>query len=188
MSTNQTALPHWLASTLLADRDFAAYRSLFSQQKRDCPQSKWITMLLCVVGNCDQRVFLNFCSYIKMSSPNINNIMVVGCIMCYSCVFLFGADFLLESTQPEAHSTLCKVRWQEFRTMHSLLAPVPELSLPWPIKRWVSRESSRSGLAGEIFVQVRLSLTACGVLQIQRRIHLSQFMSKTFSSHCLVLF
>ena len=46
-----------------------------------------------------------------MSSPNINNIMVVGCIMCYACVFLFGADFLLESHQEDTHSVLCKVKW-----------------------------------------------------------------------------
>ena len=50
-------------------------------------------------------------SLIKMSSPNINNIMAVGCIMCYACVFLLGADSLLDhDSQITTHSTLCKVR------------------------------------------------------------------------------
>ena len=50
-------------------------------------------------------------SLIKMSSPNINNIMAVGCIMCYACVFLLGADSLLDQdSQITTHSTLCKVR------------------------------------------------------------------------------
>ena len=46
-----------------------------------------------------------------MSSPNVNNIMAVGCIMCYACVFLLGGDSLLdEDSQITTHSTLCKVR------------------------------------------------------------------------------
>jgi len=29
-----------------------------------------------------------FYSYVKMSSPNINNVLLVGCIMCYTTVFM----------------------------------------------------------------------------------------------------
>lgn len=34
------------------------------------------------------RFFISFPSYVKMSSPNINNALLVGCIMCYATVFI----------------------------------------------------------------------------------------------------
>jgi len=37
--------------------------------------------------------------YIKMSSPNMNNIILAGCMLAYSSVFLLGLDGRLVSEQ-----------------------------------------------------------------------------------------
>ncbi|CAH1785979.1 unnamed protein product [Owenia fusiformis] len=46
--------------------------------------------------------------YIKMSSPNMNNIIMVGCIMTYASVFLLGTDGGLVS--PHIYPYLCTAR------------------------------------------------------------------------------
>jgi len=35
---------------------------------------------------------VSFSRIIKMSSPKLNNIIILGCILCYASVVLFGLD------------------------------------------------------------------------------------------------
>jgi hypothetical protein len=45
--------------------------------------------------------------YIKMSSPNMNNLIILGCVLAYTSVFLLGADGGL--VPPEYYAILCSV-------------------------------------------------------------------------------
>ena len=45
--------------------------------------------------------------YIKMSSPNLNNAIILGCVLNYMSIFVFGLDSGLLSSQNFA--TLCAV-------------------------------------------------------------------------------
>ena len=47
------------------------------------------------------------CRYIKLSSPNLNNVTIVGCIMGYSTVFLSGLDGRLSNSM---YTYACRVR------------------------------------------------------------------------------
>ena len=59
-----------------------AYISVSSKNESDC--------VLCV------------CRIVKLSSPNINNVLLFGCILTYSTVFMKTSDYNM--------SALCKVR------------------------------------------------------------------------------
>ena len=44
-----------------------------------------------------------------MSSPNLNNIIILGCILCYISVVLLGLDARILST--EEYASNCNVRY-----------------------------------------------------------------------------
>ena len=46
-------------------------------------------------------------SVIKQSSPRLNNVIVIGCVMAYCCVFMYGAESFVESCG--VHTVVCKV-------------------------------------------------------------------------------
>ena len=48
------------------------------------------------------------CRHIKMSSPNMNNLIIVGCILTYTSVIILGLDSYLTST--EAFPYICTAR------------------------------------------------------------------------------
>ena len=60
-----------------------------------------------------------FFSYIKMSSPNMNNMIMIGCLLTYLSVILLGTDGGL-------------VRQQNYPAMCSVSTQTPHL--PQPIK------------------------------------------------------
>lgn len=50
--------------------------------------------------------YLSF-SVIRQSSPRLNNVIVIGCLLFYCCVFLYGAEAFVESRG--THTVVCKV-------------------------------------------------------------------------------
>ena len=50
--------------------------------------------------------YLSF-SVIRQSSPRLNNVIVIGCLLLYCCVFLYGAEAFVESRG--THTVICKV-------------------------------------------------------------------------------
>ena len=48
------------------------------------------------------------CRQIKMSSPNLNNLIIVGCLLCYSSVIILGLDSSL--TSEPAFRYICTVK------------------------------------------------------------------------------
>lgn len=46
-------------------------------------------------------------SVIRQSSPRLNNVIVIGCLLFYCCVFVYGAEAFVESRG--THSVICKV-------------------------------------------------------------------------------
>ena len=46
--------------------------------------------------------------HIKMSSPNLNNLIIVGCILTYTSVIILGLDSYM--TSPEAFPYICTAR------------------------------------------------------------------------------
>ena len=48
-----------------------------------------------------------FCRYIKLSSPTLNNFIILGCVMLYSTVFLYGLDGRLSDLMA---TVVCRVR------------------------------------------------------------------------------
>ena len=69
-------------------------------------------------------IFTFVCRVIKMSSPNINNIMVCGCIVTYTCVICDGLDrgVLTEDADDTKESLLAD---EDFLRMLSL-PPTPD--------------------------------------------------------------
>lgn len=53
-------------------------------------------------------IFTSLDRYIQMSSPRLNNTIVIGCITMYLSVFLFGLDGNLVS--PGRYSVNCQAR------------------------------------------------------------------------------
>ena len=51
-------------------------------------RKKYLSLLFI---NSSRDVFI-FSSVIKMSSPNLNSIIVMGCMLCYAAVILIGLD------------------------------------------------------------------------------------------------
>ena len=45
---------------------------------------------------------------IKMSSPKLNNLIILGCILCYASIFLFGMDARFLSLRQ--YGVICNVR------------------------------------------------------------------------------
>ncbi|XP_053374078.1 gamma-aminobutyric acid type B receptor subunit 1-like [Mercenaria mercenaria] len=66
-------------------------------------------IVLAVCGNCLTLAFFAFNvlyrknSYVKMSSPNINNVLLLGCVLCYCTVFF--------KTTGITSDVICKVVW-----------------------------------------------------------------------------
>ena len=56
----------------------------------------------------ETRIFTSLDRYIQMSSPRLNNTIVIGCITMYLSVFLFGLDGNLVS--PGRYSANCQAR------------------------------------------------------------------------------
>ena len=51
-------------------------------------------------------------SIIRQSSPRLNNMIVIGCMLAYCCVFLFGAETFVESL--DTQTVICKVcSWRD---------------------------------------------------------------------------
>ena len=50
--------------------------------------------------------FVIYYRYIKLSSPNLNNVIILGCIMVYSTIFLYGLDGRVSD---KAYSLACRV-------------------------------------------------------------------------------
>ncbi|XP_025087523.1 gamma-aminobutyric acid type B receptor subunit 2-like isoform X6 [Pomacea canaliculata] len=48
--------------------------------------------------------------FIKMSSPNMNNIIIVGCILCYLSIVLLGTDGSIASSSPVVFRYWCRAR------------------------------------------------------------------------------
>ena len=46
--------------------------------------------------------------YIRMSSPNMNNIIILGCVLIYISGILFGID--AEIVSKKTHEKVCQVR------------------------------------------------------------------------------
>lgn len=53
-------------------------------------------------------IFFIFNRIIKMSSPNINNLFLVGCVMCYIAAIVFGIDS--NSADSIAFAFTCSLR------------------------------------------------------------------------------
>jgi gamma-aminobutyric acid type B receptor len=51
---------------------------------------------------------MSFCRYIKMSSPYLNNLIIIGCIFTYMSVILLGLDSKLTSI--DAFPYICTAR------------------------------------------------------------------------------
>ena len=51
--------------------------------------------------------------YIKLSSPNLNNVIIVGSVMMYSTIFLDGLDGRLSDA---SYTHVCRVRHVHTRT------------------------------------------------------------------------
>ncbi|XP_048582695.1 gamma-aminobutyric acid type B receptor subunit 2 isoform X2 [Nematostella vectensis] len=49
-------------------------------------------------------------TFIRMSSPYLNNFIIAGSIMCYTCVILFGVDVFLDESDHVIHSAICSFR------------------------------------------------------------------------------
>ncbi|XP_048589159.1 gamma-aminobutyric acid type B receptor subunit 2 isoform X1 [Nematostella vectensis] len=61
----------------------------------------WLYIFVCLMGSLGIVLGLVFLAfnikyrnkrYIKLSSPNLNNVVILGCILIYSTVFLYGLD------------------------------------------------------------------------------------------------
>ncbi|KAK3754479.1 hypothetical protein QZH41_018996, partial [Actinostola sp. cb2023] len=77
----------------------------------------FITMAtMACLGICMACAFLCFNiayrknSHIRMSSPDLNNLIIIGSLMCYVCVFLLGSAAFLDETQPSAYRVTCIIR------------------------------------------------------------------------------
>ncbi|KAJ7373883.1 hypothetical protein OS493_009207 [Desmophyllum pertusum] len=57
-------------------------------------------------------------SIIRQSSPRLNNVIVIGCMLSYCCVFVYGAEAFVESL--DTHSVICKIRWWMFSLAFTL--------------------------------------------------------------------
>ena len=64
-------------------------------------ESKLLTDILYTTFNYPVR-------QIKMSSPNLNNLIIVGCLLCYSSVIILGLDSSL--TSEPAFRYICTVK------------------------------------------------------------------------------
>ena len=60
-----------------------------------------------VIGNSDGNFYI-FHRYIRMSSPNMNNIIILGCVLIYISGILLGIDS--EVASGKAHERVCQVR------------------------------------------------------------------------------
>ncbi len=56
-------------------------------------------------------------SYIKMSSPSLNNIIVVGCVFAYISVFLLGTDGGM--VPPQRYHVMCAVSMDSHTHTHT---------------------------------------------------------------------
>lgn len=54
------------------------------------------------------KILLVILRQIKMSSPNLNNLIIVGCLLCYSSVIILGLDSSL--TSEPAFRYICTVK------------------------------------------------------------------------------
>ena len=57
---------------------------------------------------CIKHTLLLLYRHIKMSSPNMNNLIIVGCILTYTSVIILGLDSYMTST--EAFPYICAAR------------------------------------------------------------------------------
>ena len=64
--------------------------------------------------NSSRDVFI-FSSVIKMSSPNLNSIIVMGCMLCYADVILIGLD--ARFLYLEEYTFICNVVWAVLLTV-----------------------------------------------------------------------
>ena len=62
---------------------------------------------LLLLPNSSRDGFILF-SVIKMSSPNLNSIIVMGCMLCYAAVILIGLD--VRFLYVEEYTFVCNVR------------------------------------------------------------------------------
>ncbi|CAH1272386.1 GABBR1 [Branchiostoma lanceolatum] len=75
--------------------------------------------------------------YITMSQPGLNNITVLGCVTCLSCIFLFGLDS--SSLSEEQFTAVCQVRtW--VLVVGFTLAVGSMFSKIWRVHRLTTRE------------------------------------------------
>jgi len=73
--------------------------------------------ILCVTASCGIVLGATFLAVnikyrhqkqIKMSSPNLNNVIIIGCILCYSSVIILGLDSSITST--DAFPYICTAK------------------------------------------------------------------------------
>ena len=51
---------------------------------------------------------ISLCRHIKMSSPNLNNLIIVGCVLTYTSVIILGLDS--DMTSKESFPYICTAR------------------------------------------------------------------------------
>lgn len=73
------------------------------------------------------------CRYIKLSSPRLNNMAVVGCMLVYTAVILLGLDHATLPTK-EAFPTVCTVSHCTFNhIIHMFLPLAKQIHLPFQL-------------------------------------------------------
>ncbi|KAK3737859.1 hypothetical protein QZH41_015783, partial [Actinostola sp. cb2023] len=77
----------------------------------------WLYVFVCVLSSLGIVLGLVFLAfnvkfrnkrYIKLSSPNLNNVIILGCIMVYSTIFLYGLDGRVSD---EGYTLACRARF-----------------------------------------------------------------------------
>ena len=86
-------------------------------------------------------LFFPVCRIIKMSSPNLNNIVILGCMFCYTSVVLLGLDARILSS--DEHGYNCNVR---YNFLSFILKKFPNDFWPTKTKKHLANDGKRNNL------------------------------------------
>ena len=132
----------------------------------------------CLIPNVNIRYFsynkilLVILRQIKMSSPNLNNLIIVGCLLCYSSVIILGLDSSL--TSEPAFRYICTVKvlpcklWQTVSRLAIMIVQASSFYLH--LKAWVLMAGftlsfgsmfSKTWRVHSIFTNVQLNKKVC---------------------------
>ena len=118
------------------------------------------------------KILLVILRQIKMSSPNLNNLIIVGCLLCYSSVIILGLDSSL--TSEPAFRYICTVKvlpcklWQTVSRLAIMIVQASSFYLH--LKAWVLMAGftlsfgsmfSKTWRVHSIFTNVQLNKKVC---------------------------